>query len=354
MRILMMAGGTGGHIFPALAVAEAFRQQGDTVSWLGTADKLEARVVPDAGFAIDFIRIGGVRRKGVLGWLALPLRLSVAVFQAYRVMRKRKPDLVIGLGGYAPGPGGLAAWLARKPLVIHEQNAAAGLTNRTLAKLAALKLAAFAPVLGAKTQVIGNPLRADFLSDSASHTEPHQDRSFRLLVVGGSLGAKVLNEVVPAALGQLSLDARIEVRHQAGQATLSLAEQAYAAAGISANIQAFIDDMAAAYHWADCVICRAGALTVSELAVIGTPAIFVPLPHAVDDHQYKNSEPLVKAGAAICLRQNMFNAKTLSTHLRYLIQNPDTCAAMAQKMQTFAQPDATQAFIQLCRTTICS
>ncbi len=345
MRILIMAGGTGGHVFPALAVAEALRDLGHNVSWLGTAGKLEADIVPKAGFAIDFLPIRGVRRNGLFGWLMLPFHLSRAIWQARKIIRQYKPDVVIGMGGYAAGPGGIAAWLCRILLVVHEQNAVAGLTNRVLAKFAQVRLAAFNRALGPKTQVIGNPLRADFFSPIITDSPVCSERPFHLLIVGGSLGAKVLNHTVPDALKRLPSSAAVEIWHQTGQATLALAKQHYQGLPFPYRLTAFVEEMSVAYQWADLVICRAGALTVSELAVIGKPAIFVPLPHAVDDHQYLNAQPLVESGAALCFRQCDFTADQLAQTLTTLMDQPQKLTDMAANMLKQGKPNATRDFV---------
>lgn len=346
MRIIMMAGGTGGHVFPALAIAEALRDLGHHVSWLGTAHKLEAEVVPKAGFAIDFLSISGIRRNGLLKWAFLPILLSRAIWQAWRIIRRHKPDVIVGMGGYAAGPGGIAARLCRVPLIIHEQNAIAGLTNRLLSKIAQTKLAAFNRALGPDTHVIGNPLRADFYQYTQTRKVTFREHPLHLLIIGGSLGAKALNQVVPDALKKLTTDIEIDIHHQTGRATHVLAKQHYQGLKYRHKLSTFIEDIAAAYCWADLVICRSGALTVSELSVMGKPAIFVPLPHAVDDHQYLNAEPLVNNGAALCLRQCEFTADKLAQSLTALINQPQKLIDMSTNMLKQAKPNATQDFIK--------
>ncbi|MGH8561955.1 MAG: undecaprenyldiphospho-muramoylpentapeptide beta-N-acetylglucosaminyltransferase, partial [Nevskiales bacterium] len=293
-----MAGGTGGHVFPALAVAERLRELGHRVVWMGTQAGLEARVVPAHGLPIEWITIAGVRGKGLLTLLLAPLELLRALLQAIGILRRYRPQVVIGLGGFVAGPGGFAAWLLGRPLIIHEQNAIAGLTNRLLARLARRVLEAFPdtfPVSG-KRLTVGNPVRPEI----AALPPPEQrlagrSGAVRMLVLGGSLGALALNRGVPQALALLPPELRPDVRHQAGR-TLDEANKAYAAAGLDIQPEAFIEDMAAAYAWADLLVCRAGALTVAELAAAGLPALLIPFPHAVDDHQSANAHYLVSAG----------------------------------------------------------
>ncbi len=290
-HVLIMAGGTGGHVFPALAVARALAERGARVSWLGTKAGIEARLVPAHDLPLHTIDVAGLRGKGALSWLAAPLRLLRAVVQALGLVRRLGPQLVIGMGGFAAGPGGLAAWLLRKPLLIHEQNAAAGMTNRSLARLATTVLQAFPDTFAPKYNpaTVGNPVRAEILAlDAPASRWAARDDAPRLLVLGGSGGALAINQRVPAALAQIAPERRPQVRHQAGR-TLTEAQAAYAEHGTTAELSAFIEDMAAAYAWADVVICRSGALTVAELAAAGVPALLVPFPYAVDDHQTINA-----------------------------------------------------------------
>ncbi len=351
-RVLIMAGGTGGHVFPALAVARWLRERGVEVTWLGTRRGIEARVVPAAGFPIEFISVGGLRGKGLAGWLLAPLHLSRALLQALAVCRRQRPGAVLGLGGFVTGPGGLAAWLLRRPLVIHEQNAVAGLTNRLLARLARRVLEAFPGSFpaGVATTVTGNPVRDDILV----LPEPAQrfaDRSgpLRLLVVGGSLGAQALNQTLPAALAALPADQRPDVWHQAGRDKDAPARAAYQASGIPARVEPFIEDMAAAYAWADLVICRAGALTVSELAAAGLGSILVPYPYAVDDHQTRNARYLSEAGAARLLPQHELTPARLAGVLETLFAaGRDGLLQMAEAARRLARPDATAVVAGTC------
>ncbi|EON89528.1 MULTISPECIES: undecaprenyldiphospho-muramoylpentapeptide beta-N-acetylglucosaminyltransferase [Plesiomonas] len=336
-RLLVMAGGTGGHVFPGLAVAHQLMEQGWQVRWLGTADRMEADLVPKHGIEIDFIQISGLRGKGWRAQLGAPLRIWRAIRQARQIMRDYQPDVVLGMGGYVSGPGGVAAWLQGIPVVLHEQNAIAGLTNRWLSRIAAKVLQAF-PGAFAKAPVVGNPVRQDVLA----LPEPAQrmkDRSgpLRVLVVGGSQGARVLNRTLPAVAA--ALGDQITLWHQVGKGALPEVEQAYQAAGATGHkITEFIDDMADAYQWADVVICRSGALTVSELAAAGVPAIFVPFQHK-DRQQYLNGLTLEKAGAAYIIEQDQLTAERLEAQL--LLLNRPQLLAMAQHARAAAIPDAT-------------
>jgi UDP-N-acetylglucosamine--N-acetylmuramyl-(pentapeptide) pyrophosphoryl-undecaprenol N-acetylglucosamine transferase len=351
-NVLIMAGGTGGHVFPALAVARYLREEGVEVVWLGTRRGLEARIVPEAGFPIEYISISGLRGKGILGWLLAPARLCIALWQAVRVCLRCRPGAVLGLGGFVTGPGGIAAWLLRRPLVIHEQNAIAGLTNRLLSRLARRVLEAFPGSFPSdiKTEQTGNPVRADIaeLPDPVSRIGAHQGQC-RLLVIGGSLGAQTLNEVVPQALAQLPAAGRPVIWHQAGQNKDTVTGEAYAEAGVEAQVEAFIADMAAAYSWADLVICRAGALTISELAAAGVGAILVPYPHAVDDHQTRNALYLTNGGAARLILQTELTPETLAQMLRELLSGGrEGLVKMAAAARSLAKPAATQRVAETC------
>lgn len=349
--VLIMAGGTGGHVFPGLAVAHALREQGVPVVWLGTRNGLEARLVPAADIAVEWLTVRGLRGHGLASWLMAPMRIGRAVTQAIGVLRRLRPGAVLGLGGYVAGPGGLAAWLVRCPLVIHEQNARAGLTNRLLSRLARRVLSGFPGAFqsGRVTEVVGNPVRADILRHADDMPLPGaHDGPLRLLVIGGSLGALALNECVPAAMARLAPEVRPQIRHQAGERTLEQARQAYREQGVEADVSAFIDDMAEAYRWADLVICRAGALTVSELAVVGRPAIFVPLPHAVDDHQTANAAVLVNRGAGWLLPQGEFTPDRLAGLLERVLSQPEELTRMAGLGRAAARPDAAERVARHC------
>ncbi len=350
-RILIMAGGTGGHIFPALAVARELMAQGVSVSWLGTPRGLEAELVPKAGIDIDWVNIAGLRGKGLLGWLAAPWRVSKAVLQAMAIMRRRRPDAVLGMGGFVTGPGGLAAWLLRKPLLVHEQNSIPGMTNRFLARLAQRVMTAFPVDFKTSGRVLdaGNPIREELtrLPEPAERLAGHQG-SLRLLVLGGSLGALALNQAVPRALAMFAPGQRPEVWHQTGGRHLDNAREAYAEADVEARVAPFIDDMAEAYGWADVVVCRAGALTVSELAAVGVAAILVPFPFAVDDHQTTNARYLVERGAGVLMPQDELTAESLYHALARLEQNRQLVLDMATAARQLARPRATRDVAQQC------
>ncbi len=308
--ILIMAGGTGGHVFPALALARLLRAKSHDVIWLGTQRGLEARVVPAERIPIEWLSVGGLRGKGIMTLLAAPFRLALALAQALRVMWRYRPLVVVGLGGFVTGPGGVAAWLMRRPLLIHEQNAVAGFTNRCLSHLARDVLEAFPGSFGSgvRARAIGNPVRQDITAIAPPATR-FADRSgaIRILVIGGSQGANRLNRMVPPALAlvkQSGTIPAIDVRHQAGERWIDNGRESYANAGVRADVRPFIEDMAEAYSWADLVICRSGALTVSELAAAGVGAILVPFPAAVDDHQTHNAQYLVKEGAAVLIARS--------------------------------------------------
>ncbi len=348
---LIMAGGTGGHVFPALALARVLRRESIEVVWLGTRRGLEARIVPAERISIEWLSVGGLRGKGLATLLAAPLRVGIALLQALRVMWRRRPFVVIGLGGFVTGPGGIAAWLTRRPLVIHEQNAIAGFTNRCLAHLARDVLEAFPGSFGAgvRTRVIGNPVRAEIAAiQSPAVRFAGRGGAIRILVIGGSQGAVRLNTVVPPALAALPKSIAVEVRHQSGARWQETAAQAYAAAGIRAEVAPFIDDMAAAYAWADLVVCRAGALTISELAAAGVGAILVPFPAAVDDHQTANARYLVKGGAALLIDERELAAERLAAELARLCASRGTLLAMAERARALARPRAADELAEVC------
>lgn len=354
--LMVMAGGTGGHVYPALAVADALRARGWEVFWLGTRAGLEARVVPAAGIDMVWVSMGGVRGKGLLKKLLLPATLLVAFWQSLWAIVQRRPDIVLGMGGYTAFPGGIVASLLRKPLVIHEQNSVGGLTNRVLACVADRVLTAFPrvfthahdrpiPCRRVTTEWVGNPVRADIAAVAGTS---HADRSgpLRLLVVGGSLGAQALNEKVPQALALLPAGRRPRVVHQSGRQHLDALRANYAAAGIEAEVRDYIEDMAAAYRDCDVAICRAGAMTIAELACAGVPAVLVPFPFAVDDHQTGNAEFLSDAGAAWLIQQKDLTADRLATLIGELDRT--LLAAMGDKARALARPDATTHVAAIC------
>ncbi|AVJ16258.1 undecaprenyldiphospho-muramoylpentapeptide beta-N-acetylglucosaminyltransferase [Serratia rhizosphaerae] len=337
-RLMVMAGGTGGHVFPGLAVAHHLMAQGWQVRWLGTADRMEADLVPKHGIEIDFIRISGLRGKGVMAQLSAPLRIWRAVRQAKAIMRSYQPDVVLGMGGYVSGPGGLAAWQCGVPVVLHEQNGIAGLTNRWLARIATTVLQAF-PGAFPKAAVVGNPVRTDVLAlPLPAERLAGREGPVRVLVVGGSQGARVLNQTVPEVAARLG--DKITLWHQVGKGALDTVQREYARVGQTQHkVAEFIDDMAAAYAWADVVVCRSGALTVSEIAAAGLPAIFVPFQHK-DRQQYWNARPLEEAGAAKIIEQPQFNADTVAELLASW--DRPTLLAMAEKARSVAITDATE------------
>jgi UDP-N-acetylglucosamine--N-acetylmuramyl-(pentapeptide) pyrophosphoryl-undecaprenol N-acetylglucosamine transferase len=349
--VLIMAGGTGGHVFPALALARLLREQSLEVVWLGTARGLEARVIPAEGIVLERLSVGGLRGKGALAWLGAPFRLSIALAQALIVMWRHRPLIVVGLGGYVCGPGGIAAWLTRRPLVIHEQNAVAGFTNRCLAHLARQVLEAFPGSFGrdVHARLIGNPVRRDITAlpppsvRFAGRTGP-----IRILVIGGSQGATRLNAVVPFALKRLSGWLAFDVRHQAGERWIDAGRASYAQAGVRADVRPFIEDMSEAYGWADLVICRAGALTISELAAVGVAAVLVPFPNAVDDHQAYNAQYLVREEAAVLVTDRELTAERLAAELQRLCAGRGRLLAMAERARLLARPRATDELAAAC------
>lgn len=350
-RILIMAGGTGGHVFPALAVAEYLRDSGVQVTWLGTRRGIESRVVPRAAFPIRYLSIGGLRGKGLLGWLSAPLRLAWALAQALRIVLRDKPEAVLGLGGFVTGPGGVAAWLLRRPLLIHEQNAVPGMTNRWLARIAVKVMEAFPGSFPAARGAVctGNPIRREIATlDNPAARGIGSRRPLRLLVFGGSLGAAALNETVPLALAGMQAADSPQVWHQSGVRNIEQAREAYSRAGVAARLDTFIEDMAQAYAWADLVICRAGALSVSELAASGVASILVPYPYAVDDHQTRNAAYLQSVGAAIVVRQSELSADCLRALLMDLNADRARLLSMAESARARAMPDATERVARMC------
>ncbi len=345
-RVLVMAGGTGGHVFPALAVARELRSLGIEVVWMGTHAGLESRLVPEAGFSVEWVTVTGLRGNGLAGWMAAPWRLLRALWEALAAIRRVAPDVVLGMGGFATGPGGLAAWLLRRPLVIHEQNSVAGLTNRLLAHLAKRVLIAFPNTFPSHFGAIvtGNPIRPEIaaLAMEGSYGEEIKAKeTWHLLVLGGSQGAAALNATLPAALALLPAEKRPSVWHQSGGRLLEQTQSAYHDVGITGRIEPFIVDMAAAYRWADLVVCRAGALTVAEVAAAGVAAVLVPYPHAVDDHQTNNARLLVDADAAILLPQSELNRERLAEILGNLGDNPEHLQGMGRRARSVAHPTAT-------------
>jgi UDP-N-acetylglucosamine--N-acetylmuramyl-(pentapeptide) pyrophosphoryl-undecaprenol N-acetylglucosamine transferase len=345
-----MAGGTGGHVFPALAAADALLRKGLQVQWLGTVRGIEADLVPKAGIPLHFISVTGLRGKGLRAQIAAPFRLARALWQALQLLQRVNPNCVLGLGGFAAGPGGLAAWLLRKPLVIHEQNAIPGTTNRILAVIAKRVLLGYPDALqNDHAQFVGNPVRA-----AISQLPPPEQRwrertgAMRLLVLGGSLGAQPINNVLPAAIAALPENLRPEIIHQTGRAHAEAVSGQYRALNIAARVEPFIIDMASVYAWADAVLCRAGALTVAELAAAGVGAILVPLPHAIDDHQTHNARWLSEQHAGVLIPQAELTAENLAQLLRELSAQPQELLAWARRARALAKPDAAQQVAAAC------
>ncbi|MDB6143256.1 MAG: murG [Pseudomonas sp.] len=347
-NVLIMAGGTGGHVFPALACAREFQARGYSVHWLGTPRGIENQLVPEAGLPLHLINMTGLRGKGVLALFKAPFVLLKALWQARKIVKQLQPVCVLGLGGYVTGPGGLAAKLAGVPLIIHEQNAIAGTANRSLVPFASRVCEAFPDTFSAsaKRRTTGNPVRSELFLET-----PRQalaGRKARLLVLGGSLGAEPLNKLLPAALELLPLELRPEVFHQAGKNHDEVTSERYRTAGVEAQVAPFIKDMAQAYGWADLVVCRAGALTVSELAAAGLPSLLVPLPHAIDDHQSRNADYLAREGAAFVMPQATTGVAEMAARLKEVLMQPEQLNSMALTARRLAKPDATRTVVEVC------
>ena len=352
-KVMVMAGGTGGHVFPALAVAEVLRDRGVAVTWLGTRRGIESELVPEHGFSIDFIDVEGVRGRGLMKLLKAPFVLMKSLWQSIKVIRSQQPDVVLGLGGFASGPGGVAARMLRLPLVIHEQNAIAGTTNSLLATIASRVLEAFPGALS-RGEWVGNPVRKEIEAlPLRKDIGAVDDTPLRLLVLGGSLGAAAINQQMPKALALLADDSQLnviqpEVRHQCGRAHQADTESAYEAAGVKASVEPFIADMAEAYGWADVVICRAGALTVAELTAAGVGALLVPYPHAIDDHQTKNGEWLVEQKAALLMQQSELTPETLATQIVEWSADRTQLQSMAVNARKMAKGEVAESVADIC------
>ncbi|MFI4891176.1 MAG: undecaprenyldiphospho-muramoylpentapeptide beta-N-acetylglucosaminyltransferase [Steroidobacterales bacterium] len=350
--VMIMAGGTGGHVFPALAVARVLRERGVPVVWLGAPGSMESRVVPANGFPIEWIRIRGIRGKGLLSWLRAPFVVLGAMLQAAGVLRRVRPRAVLGAGGFVSGPGGIAAWLLRIPLLIHEQNAIAGMTNRWLARVATQVLEAFPGSFGAGSRAlcIGNPVRADIAAAPApAQRLTGRQGPARLLVLGGSQGAQRLNRLLPEALALMAPPARPHVRHQTGERNLDATRDAYATACVEAEVLPFIDDMATAYAWADLAVCRAGALTIGELLAVGLGAVLVPFPAATDDHQTKNAEFMVRIGSAVLVQERDLDAPGLAQLIGALTADRPRLLRMALAARGAAVTDAAVRLADFCQ-----
>ena len=364
MRVLIMAGGTGGHIFPALAVAKRLIQGGHTVHWLGTRNSMEATITSEHAIPIHYVNISGLRGKGIFTKILAPIKLGIALTQSILIMLSFKPNLVLGMGGYVTGPAGIAAWLTRRRLVIHEQNAIAGMTNQLLAKFSYRVLEGFPNSFPTQitTEVTGNPVREDFykLLPPEKRTPKSPGSALKILVLGGSGGAQALNNILPQVLATWDTLPKPTVWHQAGAKHVKNALQAYQNSGINAQINMlvnsginiklvdFINDMPNAYAWADVVICRAGALTVAEIAAAGVASIFIPFPHAVDDHQTKNAQFLVKSGAALILDERELTVDKLRDMLKDLAANQGKLLTMAKAARKLAKPEALDKVVDCC------
>lgn len=345
--LMVMAGGTGGHVYPAIAVADFLQTQGWQIVWLATEGGMENRLIADKPYQKAMITMRGVRGKGLLGWVLLPFKLLLAFKQSISAILKHQPNVVLGMGGFAAFPGGLMATVLGKPLVIHEQNSVAGLTNKALSQIANKVLAAFPTAFGNKAMLVGNPVREDITQLPLPEIRyANRVGQLRVLVIGGSLGATALNDVIPKALATLPEAQRPEVVHQAGEKHIVMLESNYQQAGVMADTRAYIQDMASQYAWADVVICRAGALTIAELACVGVASILVPFPHAVDDHQTSNAQYLSDNGAAILIQQTEFNVEKASEILKQLTR--ETCLRMANCARDLAKPEATTSVANIC------
>ncbi|MCF6439086.1 undecaprenyldiphospho-muramoylpentapeptide beta-N-acetylglucosaminyltransferase [Pseudoalteromonas luteoviolacea] len=345
-RLLVAAGGTGGHIFPGIAVAQKLKQLGWEVSWVGTEDRMESQVVPKHGIAIDYIKVKGLRGNGIKRLLKAPLMILKAIYAARQIIKTQKPDAVLAMGGYVTGPVGIAAKMSGVPLIIHEQNAVAGLSNRLLAKLASRVLCAFnGAFAGKQYDVVGNPIRE---SVAQIKVKPITQQ-INCLVVGGSLGAKALNEALPSVFSSLSQSTgrALSVWHQSGKGNGESVTQSYAQGEFTYKVTEFIENMDQAYEWADMIICRAGALTVSEVAAAGKMAVFVPLPHAVDDHQTLNAQALVDEQAALIMPQQELNKTSMVTLLKPYFDEPHLIEEKAKRAKSCAQLNATKSVAEI-------
>ena len=347
---MIMAGGTGGHVYPALSVAERLRDQGVDVIWLGTRRGLEARVVPTAGFDIEWLDVKGLVGTSWVRKLSMPWMLLRAVGQALKIMRRRFPDAVLGMGGFAAGPGGIAAWLLHRPLIIHEANAVCGLTNRLLAPLSKRILTGFENVrhLGAKARWTGNPVRTEITQRVSTARAAHETQPLRLLVLGGSQGARSINELLPEALRQSQCGPQLIITHQSGQGRDEQVRRAYADAEISVKVVPYIEDMAWAYRDADLVIARSGAMTVTELCAAGLASILLPFPHAASNHQAVNARVLAQAAGTVVIEASALDQSRLAREIDSLARNRNTLVRMGQAARSLARPDATAEVAKHC------
>lgn len=353
MHVLIATGGTGGHVYPALAVAEELLDRGVKVSWMGTRTGMEAKIVPFKSIPLYFVSVTGLRGKGLMGWLLAPFKLTLAIAQAISIILKHKPNVVLGMGGFVSGPGGLASWLLRKPLVIHEQNTIAGMTNKMLAHFATHVAQAFPNTFQEKIHAIrvGNPIRQDIekIPMPKERFSKREDKEIHVLVLGGSLGATALNENLPEIFKAVKNTCPISIVHQTGFKHLNSARKFYRDASIDAEVVDYIEDMPKIYSWADIIICRSGALTVSELTAAGLGALLIPYPFAVDDHQYHNAMYLVNGNAAIVVRQSEMQSNEFVKLLENLICNGrEKLLAMAESARLLSMPNAASQVADLC------
>ena len=347
--VMIMAGGTGGHVYPALAVADELKQRGVSVIWLGTKKGIEARLVPEAGIEVDWLGMSGLRGKGIVTLILAPIKILVACYQALKILQKRKPAAVLGMGGFVSAPGGVMAWVLRIPLLIHEQNAVPGMSNRILAKVATKVMEAFPNSFKSGATQVGNPVRKDI----ANIIEPEKRLSehkgaLRVLIFGGSLGAARLNEIVPEACAEIQKDKELEIRHQAGPGNFEQTRLNYSQLKVKAEVLEYIDNMPEMYAWADIVICRAGAMTISELAAAGVASILVPYPYAVDDHQTFNGKYLSETGAAILIQQDDLNVQKLVDEIKGM--DREKALQMSIKAKNLGKPDSTFLVAEACLT----
>ena len=348
--VIIMAGGTGGHVFPALAVADRLKELGCSVSWIGTARGIENRVVPEAGYALRLIPVAGLRGKGIKSLIFAPFQLVRALIASLKLLSELKPDLVLGFGGFVAGPVGLAARLRRDKLAIHEQNARPGTTNKILARWADAVMTGF-PSVFEKASYVGNPVRANIQSIDKSLGDVATIDGLNILVLGGSQGARSLNQMVPSSLVELSTKYPLKVRHQCGPRWLEETKEHYHQSSLKVEVIPFIEDMSEAYAWADLVICRAGAMTVAELALVGRPALFIPFPYAIDDHQTANAMWLCDLGAAELMQESAITQSSLVSRLDHLADT-SLLAKMSQAAAASAMPEATETIVRICEELI--
>ncbi len=356
MKMLMvMAGGTGGHIYPALAIAKELQNKGVSIVWLGTREGLEARVIPQQGIDIEWIDIKGVRGTGMLRWLKLPLQLSKAVLQALAIFNRRKPDALLSMGGFVAGPGGIAGKLKSIPLILHEANAIVGLTNKVLAMIATKVMCAFPATKGLtkNAEVVGNPVRKDIIDLHQSNLRlTDESQKLRLLIVGGSQGALSLNQALPNAINQIDPSIRPEIRHQTGKDRSARVIEDYNKLGLDVDVREYLDDIAESYQWADLIICRAGAMTIAEITTAGLPALIVPYPFSAGDHQVFNAEYLVENEAAELLLHEHLTSESLALRLSELLSDRKRLAQMSANTLALAKTDATQKAVNVCEQVL--